>query len=290
MQYQLLKFISRLVCLLPYALVCVIGRGLGLLYFHLSRRNRPRAAAQAARSLGLAAADVQPVIRRLFMHLGQTLLEIMYTPTLTRDNIERFVTIQGAEHLRQAVAQGRGVVLLTAHIGNWEWLGAALAMAGFPMTTIVKPQPNDQYTRILNEYREKVGLEVFNRGTSEIILAARALKRGKVLGFLADQDGGRDGIFVDFFGCAASTPAGPAAFAEKFRSPVVPAFIFHRPGGGHQVEIKPPLVCEHSGDTARDVRENTRRMTKLLEDVIRRHPDEWLWFQKRWNTPYKAGE
>lgn len=290
MQYHLLKFISRIVCLLPYSLVRAIGRGLGLLYFHISRRNRPRAVAQAARSLGLPPEAVQPIIRNLFMNLGQTLLEIMYTPKLNRDNIKRLITIHGAEHLQQAVEQGRGVVLLTAHIGNWEWLGAALAMAGFPMTTIVKPQPNDQYTRILNEYRERVGLEVFNRGTGEIILAARALKRRKVLGFLADQDGGRDGIFVDFFGRPASTPAGPAAFAQKFASPVVPAFIFHRPGGGHQVEIKPPLTCQHSGDARQDVRENTRRMTGLLEDVIRCHPDEWLWFQKRWNTPYKAGE
>lgn len=290
MQYHLLKFLSRLVCLLPYPLIRIIGRGLGLLYFHLSRRNRPRAISQAARSLGLAPAAVRPIIRRLFMNLGQNLLEIMYTPALNRDNIKRLVTIEGAEHLRQALAKGRGVVFLTAHIGNWEWLGAALALAGFPMTTIVKPQPNAQYTRILNEYREMTGLQVFNRGTGEIVLAARALKRGKVLGFLADQDGGRDGIFVDFFGRPASTPAGPAAFARKFGSPIVPAFIFHRPGGGYRVEIQPPLPCQNSGDVQRDIYENTRRLTRIIEDVIRRHPDEWLWFQKRWNTPYEAGE
>jgi KDO2-lipid IV(A) lauroyltransferase len=235
--------------------------------------------------LGISRLEAKQTIRRLFGNLGQMFMEVMYTPALTATNIGQYVSIEGVEHLREALQKGYGVVYLTAHVGNWEWMAAALSYAGFPMTTLVKPQPNPQYSRILNEYREMSGVEVFNRGTLEIIKAARALKKGKVLGFLADQDGGEEGIFVDFLGKKASTPAGPAYFAEKFNAVIVPGFIYHRPQGGHHIVIKPPLPYEHFADHEQELFQNTAKMTKIIEDAIKSHPDEWLWFMKRWNTP-----
>ena len=102
--------------------------------------------------------------------------------------IAQLVEIENRQYLEEAVTRGNGVVFLTAHIGNWEWLGAALSMTGFPMTSVIKRQPNDQHTRLLNEYRERVGIEIFARGTAELVGAAKAMKKGKILGFLADQD------------------------------------------------------------------------------------------------------
>ncbi|WP_425058478.1 Lipid A biosynthesis lauroyltransferase [Sporomusa carbonis] len=288
MQYFLLKTLSRLICLLPYSLVCRIGRGLGFLHYLIAKRQRERGIAQAMSGLGISRGEAQGLIRRLFGNLGQTLMEVMYTPALTPDNIGQYVSIEGLDNLREGLKSGHGVVFLTAHMGNWEWMGAALAFAGFPMTTIVKPQPNAQYTRILNEYRKLVGLEVFNRGTNEIVKAARALKNGKVLGFLADQDGGADGVFVDFLGKKASTPAGPAIFAKKFEAVIVPGYTYHRPGGGHHVVIESPLVYERCEDPGQELYQNTARMTKIIENAIKAHPEDWLWFMKRWNTKYKG--
>ena len=286
-QYHLLKIISRIVCCLPYSAVLALGKQLGKLYYHIAARQRRRALAQMQESLKLSDDEAQPIIKNLFINLGQTFLEVMYIPSLNANNIKEYVEIENRHYLADAVAEGNGVVFLTAHIGNWEWLGASLAMDGFPMTTVIKRQPNDQHTRILNEYRQKVGMEIFARGTTELIAAAKSLKKGKVLGFLADQDAGYNGVFIKFLGKMAATPLGPAVFARKFKSPVVPAFIVRKPEGGHRVIIQKPFYYEDTGCQDEDITRLTIQTTKVIEDAIRQYPDNWLWFQKRWNTPFK---
>ena len=285
MQYHLLKFISNLISLLPYRAVLWLGKWLmGPLYYRIAAKQRRRAIAQLKESLSCSDADADRIVRSLFVKLGQTFLEILHSPALTPDNISDYIIIENRHYLADALERGKGVVLLTAHIGNWEWLGAALAMDGFPMATVVKRQPNDQHTRILNEYRQKAGIEVFARGGSELVGAAKALKQGKVLGFLADQDAGASGAVISFLGKLASTPLGPAVFAKRFQSPIVPIFIVRRPEGGHRVLIHPPFYYEDTGNEDRDIYNLTLKMTQIIEDTIRAYPDEWLWFQKRWNT------
>ena len=285
MQYHLLKFISNLISLLPYRAVLWLGKWLmGPLYYRIAAKQRRRAIAQLKESLSCSDADADRIVRSLFVKLGQTFLEILHSPALTPDNISDYIIIENRHYLADALERGKGVVLLTAHIGNWEWLGAALAMDGFPMATVVKRQPNDQHTRILNEYRQKAGIEVFARGGSELVGAAKALKQGKVLGFLADQDAGASGAVISFLGKLASTPLGPAVFAKRFQAPVVPIFIVRRPEGGHRVLIHPSFYYEDTGNEDRDIYNLTLKMTQIIEDTIRAYPDEWLWFQKRWNT------
>jgi KDO2-lipid IV(A) lauroyltransferase len=287
-QYNLIKAVSCLVSMLPHLLVCYIGRAIGFLFFLAAKRLRQRAVEQAMNALEISHKKARNVVQIEFCNLGQTLMEELYTPALLHEGIDKYVTIEGLHYLKTAFEEGHGVVILTAHMGNWEWMGAALAQTGLPITTIVKPQPNPSITRILNEYREMLGLEVFNRGSVELVKAARTLKQGKGLGFLADQDGDRNGIFVEFFGKMASTPAGPAAFAQKFNAAVVPVFAYHLPGGHHRVEVQSPLKYERCADSKQEIYLNTEKMTKTIEDFIRMHPSEWMWFIKRWNTPYKG--
>lgn len=283
-QYHLLKLASRIVCLMPYSAVLLLGSLLGRLYYRIAGRQRRRALAQIQECLKLSPKEAERIIRRLFINVGRMFMEVMYIPALKRETIKRYVTIENRHYLTDALAQGKGVVFLTAHIGNWEWLGAALAMDGFPMTSVIKRQPNEQYTRILNEYRRMVGIEIFARGTTELVGAAKALKQGKVLGFLADQDGGHDGVFAEFLGKMASTPKGAAVFAKRFGAPVVPAFIVRRPEDGHRIIIHAPLYYQDTGNEQADVAEFTIRLNRVIEETIRQYPDQWLWFQKRWNT------
>ncbi|MBR1859789.1 MAG: lysophospholipid acyltransferase family protein, partial [Selenomonadaceae bacterium] len=142
-----------------------------------------------------------------------------------------------------------------------------------------------EYSRVLDDLRATINVEIFNRGTSELLAAGRALKKGKILGFLADQDGGPGGAFIEFLGKTASTPMGPAVFARKFRSPVLPAFILRQPNGRHKVVIGEVMRYEDNGNTDEDLYKFTEKMTHILEKVIRENPTQWLWFQKRWNTP-----
>jgi KDO2-lipid IV(A) lauroyltransferase len=285
-QYYLLKGISFIVCSLPYKWVLWLGKILGKLYYHIADRQRRRALQQMQESLGVSYETAEKNIASLFIKLGQTFLEMLYMPVLTPKTIRQYATMDNRHYLVDAVSQGRGVVILTAHMGNWEWLGASLALEGFPLAAVIKRQPNDQHTRILNEYRELVGIEIFARGTTELVSAARALKKGKMLGFLADQDAGTSGLFIEFLGKMSSTPTGPAVFAKKFKAPIVPAFIVRKPEGGHKVLLLEPFYYEDTGNEAEDTYKMTAKMSGIIEDIIRQYPDEWLWFQKRWNTEY----
>ncbi|WP_110954103.1 lysophospholipid acyltransferase family protein [Anaerosinus massiliensis] len=284
MQYRVLKFISWVLCLLPHRVLLWLGKILGGIYYQIAAKQRKRAIKQMMESLQVSEEKAKKICLDSFINIGRTFLEIMYMPNLKRHNFTEYMEIEHMDRFKNALAEGHGVVILTAHIGNWEWLSAALTFSDIPLTAIIKRQPNDQHTVLLNEYREMVGVEVFSRGTTELVGAAKALKKGKTLGFLADQDAGPSGAFIDFLGKPASTPLGPAVFAKRFKSPVIPCFIVRKPDGKHKVIIHEPLYYQDHGNEEQDLYDFTVKMTRILETTIREHPTQWLWFQKRWNT------
>lgn len=285
MIYHALMMLSRIVCLLPHSFLLTMGRGAGILYNRFIKRQRERAVKQMMQGLGVDEERARHLVRESFINLGINVFEILYMPHLSKENFHDYIEIDHLERMKDALSEGHGVVVLTGHVGTWEWLSAAFTMSGLPVTAIAKPQPNQQYTRVLDDLRATIDVEIFSRGTSELLAAARALKKGKILGFLADQDAGPGGAFIDFLGKTASTPMGPAVFAKKFKSPVLPCFIIRKPDGKHKVIIGEVMRYEDHGDSDRDLFELTLKMTRILESVIREHPTQWLWFQKRWNTP-----
>lgn len=286
-QYCLIQWCSRLVCCLSYPRILAIGKRLGPMILNRVSSAKRRGLEQIESGLGVSHAEAERLLQHHFSNLGMMIMELLYTPRLVKEktDLAQYVTIDYPERLRAALDEGRGVVGLTAHFGNWEWLGAGLALYGFPTTTIAKRQPNDQITRILNEYREMAGLDVFYSGGSDIIGAARAMKRKKILGFLADKDGDRDGVPVMFLGRLSSTVEGPAVFARRFHAPVVPLFIRRRESGiGHVICVGEPYHYTDTGDLRADTDREMQKMTTIMETFIRRYPTEWLWIQRRWWT------
>lgn len=284
MVYKSLMLLSRIVRCMPYDLLLFLGRILGNLYYLLIKKERERAVDQMMPALQISEEKARKLVRESFVNLARNVLDILYMPNLNEENLHEYIEIDHLERMQEAIAEGHGVVVLTGHVGTWEWLSAAFTLNGLPVTAIAKPQPNQQYTDLLNNLRATIHVEIFSRGTSELLAAGRALKKGKILGFLADQDAGPGGAFIEFLGKTASTPMGPAVFSNKFHSPVLPAFILRRPDGRHRVVIGEVLRYEDTGDTDRDLYEFTRKMTQILEQVIRENPTQWIWFQKRWNT------
>lgn len=284
MVYKSLMLLSRIVRCMPYDLLLFLGRILGNLYYLLIKKERERAVDQMMPALQISEEKARKLVRESFVNLARNVLDILYMPNLNEENLHEYIEIDHLERMQEAIAEGHGVVVLTGHVGTWEWLSAAFTLNGLPVTAIAKPQPNQQYTDLLNDLRATIHVEIFSRGTSELLAAGRALKKGKILGFLADQDAGPGGAFIEFLGKTASTPMGPAVFSNKFHSPVLPAFILRRPDGRHRVVIGEVLRYEDTGDTDRDLYEFTRKMTQILEQVIRENPTQWIWFQKRWNT------
>ncbi len=285
MLYNSLMLFSRLVRLLPYDVLLFLGRILGNLYYLLIKKQRRRAIEQMMPALNVTESEAKKIVRASFVNLARNVLDIFYMPNLNEENLSKYIEIDHLERMREALAEGHGVVVLTGHVGTWEWLSAAFSLNGMPVTAIAKQQPNAEYSRVLDDLRATIHVEIFTRGTSELLSAGRALKKGKILGFLADQDGGPGGAFIEFLGRTASTPMGPAVFAKRFKAPVLPAFILRKPDGRHKVMIGEVMHIGDSGDADRDLFEFTVKMTRILERVIRDNPTQWLWFQKRWNTP-----
>ncbi len=285
MLYWLLMLLSRIICCLPHSALLTLGRGAGILYYRFIKKQRQRAIGQMMAGLAISEEEAKKLVKASFINMATNVFEIFYMPRLNENNFRAYIDIEHLERLTDALAEGHGVVVLTGHIGTWEWLSAAFTLSGRPVTAIAKPQHNEQYTRVLNDLRATIHVEIFSRGTSELLAAARALKQGKILGFLADQDAGPGGAFIDFLGRPASTPMGPAVFSRKFNAPVIPAFILRQEDGRHRVIVGEALRYEDHGDTDRDLYDFTVRMTRILERVVRENPTQWLWFQKRWNTP-----
>ena len=285
MVYNILMFMSKITCMMPHSLLLSLGKVLGMLYYLLIKKQRNRAVTQMMESLKISQPEAEKLVKESFINMGRNFFEVLYMPALNKENFSKYIEIDHLERMEAALPEKHGVVVLTGHVGNWEWLSASFTMNDMPVTAIAKPQPNMDYTNALDDLRAAINVEIFSRGTSELIAAAKALKKGKILGFLCDQDAGPHGAFIEFLGKTASTPMGAAVFAKKFHSPVLPCFILRQPDGHHKVIIKEPLRYEDTGDSDKDLFDLTYKMTKILEQVILENPTQWLWFQKRWNTP-----
>ena len=285
MLYHTLMMMSKIIRLLPYDVLLFLGRVFGNLYYLLIKKQRERAVAQMMPALNVSESEARKLVRASFVNLARNMFDILYMPNLNEKNLSQYIEIDHLERMRMALMEGNGVVVLTGHVGTWEWLSAAFTLNEMPVTAIAKLQPNAEYSRALDDLRKTIHVEIFNRGTNELRAAGRALKEGKILGFLADQDAGPGGAFIKFLGKTASTPLGPAVFARRFSAPVVPAFIIRKENGRHLVKIGKPMHFVDTGNTDADLLRFTEEMTKILEEVIRENPTQWLWFQKRWNTP-----
>ncbi|MCQ2362870.1 MAG: lysophospholipid acyltransferase family protein [Acidaminococcaceae bacterium] len=290
MLYAALKVLSFIFSHMPYGMLIAMGKGAGKIYYYVAKKQRLRAEETIKECLGYSDAEANTAIHELCKNLGMTFLEIFALPSLNRDNVGRYVKIQNREVLEWALAEKHGVVLVACHMDNWEWSGATLALNGYPLSAVEKPQPNQVYSDFMNELRRGAGQEIFSRGTTEILGCARAMKKGRMVGLIADQDGGETGIFVPFLGKMASTPQGPVYFARKFQAPIIPVFILRNAGGkGHVLSFGEPVVYRDTGNKVEDDYVATLAYSRQVEEMIKKYPNQWIWFQHRWNTPYQKG-
>jgi len=210
-------------------------------------------------------------------------MEVLQFPRLTSENLDRLVAFEGKQNMDSALKIGRGAIILTAHFGNWELLGASLALSGYGISFIVRPVRSPRLDALVNRNRESMGVGCIPRGRS-VRDALRCLKRNELLGILADIDTRVDGVFVDFFGRPAFTPRGPVSIALRTGAVLVPAFIIRQKDDTHRVVIKKALELKITGALEEDIRVNTARFTKIIESYIREYPEQWIWIHQRWKT------
>jgi KDO2-lipid IV(A) lauroyltransferase len=262
-----------------------LGAGLGAVAYRLLPGRRQVVLANLALVLGdgLSAGQRAALARECFRHLGITAVECCRLFFGCPETLLARVRVQGLEHLRAAVALGRGVFYLTAHFGNWELLAAAHRLTGLPLSVVVRPLDNPYLESVLARARERSGLRVVPK--RQAIPGVRAaIRRGESVGILLDQDAGRAGAFVPFLGQLASTSRSLAILALKTRAPVIPAFIRRLPDSAHELVLESPVPVAVTGDLEHDIRENTARFAAAIERHVRAHPEQWFWVHRRWKT------
>ena len=195
------------------------------------------------------------------------------------------VEIRGKEYLMEAAAQGKGVIVLTAHFGNWEFLGRTISDIGCKLTVIARNSDGAELSSVTARIRRSGGYRVLDRN-APLTETVRVLRRGEVLGILPDQHF-YDGIESTFFGVPAMTSVGTAAFSLKTGAPVVPGFCIRTGPDKYAVDFYPPLEYSPTGDEDLDRKNYTRIINDAIEAEIRRYPSSWLWIHDRWKEYFE---
>jgi KDO2-lipid IV(A) lauroyltransferase len=230
-------------------------------------------------------AERRQILRGSAEHVGKSLVEFLRLPKLyDRGDLQSLVRLEGEENLRAALAKGRGVVLLTAHFGNWEYSGAIIASRGFPMNVIARQQRDNRTTRLINGLRETAGMRVLEARNADSSQIMKCLRRNEIVAILVDQHAGQNGLFVDFFGRPASTHRGAALFALRTKSPVITMVQYREKDDTHVTRLGEELALVSTGNVRRDVASNTAGFTKFVEEQVRLRPEMWLWMHDRWRS------
>jgi len=286
---------------LAYAFVWVVLKFVGLLPGSLARavgavvaRNllviAPRLRKTAEFNLQLAFpgwsdAQRQATIRGMTRSLGWMAAEFARMPRYKRQNIQEVIVLDGNENFLEGQRRGKGVLFLTAHIGAWELSSYAHALYGYPLHYMARPLDNAPLDALVNRYRGLSGnAPIFKNESARAML--KILKDAGTIGILADQNTmPQEGVFVDFFGTRACTTAGMARVALHTGAAVVPGYaVWDAALKKYRLRFEPPLELVRTGDTERDIAENTQLFAKVTEDIVRKYPEQWVWIHARWKT------
>ena len=269
----------------PRPLGLFVGKIMGNLIYFLDKRHRRLALSNLRMAFGYALPQrtLRSWARGSFAHFGLMTAEILKLPRLSEKRLGELISIEGERHLAHALALGKGVLVFTAHIGNWEIASFPISQIG-PLNVVARALDNPRLEREIIRLRNRLGARIIykQRAAREILLA---LRRNEIVAILIDQNVlRREAVFVDFFGKDAATTPGLAAFSLRTGSPIIPVFCLPGPRFTYRLKIGEPVRVGLSGDIRADVLKITRHCTKMIENEIRRQPESWLWFHNRWKT------
>lgn len=263
------------------------GNGLGWVYGNVIRHHRRDAVEALRRSLPeKSERERRQIIRRMYRNLGMNVVEMLRMATVSERYFETHIVWENDEIVRTTMSQGKGVLVLTGHMGSWDILCSIAPKFKFPTTIITKNIKNDAVNNAWMDVRKRFGLKMLPAHNS-YRQCLTALRKNEIVGFIIDQNMiESEGIFVDFFGKPACTTPGLAYMSAQSGAPVIPVFIIRLPRGRHLVKVLPaiPPPPDRKPET---IHQFTQQYTKIMEDVIRQHPDQWIWVHRRWKTVQK---
>ena len=231
------------------------------------------------------------ILKAMWINFGRNAVEFARFPLYNRDNISHYVTWKNLRHLEEARERGHGILTITAHFGNWDLLALSSGLSGFSVHLITKHMRSKAITELWMKWRTRGGVHpIFKKEARREIV--HHLRQNDLVGFVLDQDtkAKEGGIFVDFFGHAASTLSAPAVLSRKRATPVIPVFLVRQSRYTHRAIVETPIEFEEVGDHEESLRHNTRRYLEVLERYIRRYPEQWIgWHHRWWTRPGPTG-
>lgn len=288
LEATLLLGVAPLVRRLPPRVAMRLGRALGRLVHRVDAHHRKLARRNVQSALHVSPAEASRIVREVFAHFGRVTIEVLALPRSLREP-ERF-RIEGWEHLERAHALGRGVLIYSAHMGNWELFAQQQALRGFPIDFIARPLDNPWLDEAFTRWRELPGNRVLAKHGA-LRLALKTLKSKRSLAILIDQNQRvPPRLFVPFFGTLAATTPTLGMLAVRTGAPVVPAVSIPHEDGGYTFRYEAPLLVPAEGTDEARADAVTLAATQLLERWIRAQPHTWLWLHDRWKGRPGAGE
>jgi KDO2-lipid IV(A) lauroyltransferase len=281
---------------LPEPIAYGLAAGAARRYFDLAGRRSGVALANLRIAYPeLAEAARRRIGRESTVHLAWNLVDAVLATRWSEAELRRRIEVEGYEHFEAAAARGRGVLVLMPHLGSFELAGLAAPLFGVRATVIARPLSNRLVNRYLLAHRTRHGAELIQH-RRVVPRVLEALREGRNVVIINDQYTRRSrGIFVPFFGVRASTSAGPATLALRSGAPVLPFYLVRLARDRHRAVCLPALELETTGSRKKDVEVATARMNHLLESIVRRHPEQWMWGHRRFrhspdlpHSPYRA--
>src|SRR5579875_3637280 len=276
----------RVLGTVPRRLARAVGAGLGMTAWLLV----PRLRKVGRRNLELAfpersAAERERILRASFRSLGWQLAEFAQMSRYRAEQAKQFIRYEGLENYLAARARGKGVLVLTAHLGAWELSSFFHSLMGYPMGMVIRRLDNPRVDTVVNDVRTRHGNRVLHKDDFARGLL-KAMHQGETVGILMDTNmTPPQGVFVPFFGVEACTASGLARVALRSGAAVLPGFLLWEPAEkGYVLHFGPELELVRTGDPEADAVANTALFTRTLESYIRRYPEQWLWVHRRWKT------
>ncbi len=290
--YYYVAFVfSKLVLLIPYrfsvgALAEFFGRMAYLFAWgavNKARRNLHMCFPEKSEK------EIISITKQIFINQAKNFFELASFPKMDSAFLKSVSSIENRHLIKEGLKKGKGILFVSAHTGNWEITAAAVADFGVPVNVVAKKIYIDGLNDMLVNYRTSKNVNVILRNAPDSARKLlKALKKGEIIAMLIDQDTQVPGVFVDFFGKEAWTPSGLAVMALKTGAEVLVGLDQRIGKYGHKTVISGPVKVEPSGDFDKDVVNLTQKATTLLEDHIRKYPDQWVWFHERWKTKKNA--
>lgn len=271
---------------IPRHLIINSGKLLGLLFYSLAIPHRRL----VRRNLQFcypewSAKEIRELSRRIFMNFGITLVEMLQCTFMSHEEVLNALRVEGEENFNKAFKSNRGIVIVSAHMGNWEVGLHITNYYGKPMLGVAAKTRYGWADILLSRSRNRLGNTIIDK-KGALPKITEGLRRGEVIGMLIDQSRRKHGVEVTFFGRKATASPAAALLALRCNSLVLPAFCVRRSDGQLTIQVKTPLELTRTGDLRSDIQSNTQRMIDVVEEMVRTYPDQWFWLLKPWKVHY----